>query len=155
MRNCPAAADSSYEGWQSAKAGSSPSRYGGVVRILVADDEEVIRELVRATLAGDPALEVYQARDGEQAVQLAHEHAPDLLILDVRMPKLDGFQVCAAVRRDARTRNATVLMLTALGQDTDRQRGLEAGANDYFIKPFSPTALLSKVYGLMDASEGV
>lgn len=128
---------------------------GGVVKILVADDEEVIRELVRVTLAGDPALEVYQARDGEQAVHLAHEHAPDLLILDVRMPKLDGFQVCAAVRRDERTRHATVLMLTALGQDTDRQRGIEAGANDYFIKPFSPTALLSKVYGLMDASQAV
>ena len=125
------------------------------MKILVADDEEVIRELVRVTLAGDPALEVYQARDGEQAVQLAHEHAPDLLILDVRMPKLDGFQVCAAVRRDERTRNSTVLMLTALGQDTDRQRGIEAGANDYFIKPFSPTALLSKVYGLMDASQAV
>ncbi len=122
------------------------------MKILVADDEEVIRELVRVTLASDPAIELYIAGDGEEAVRLAYEHRPELIILDVRMPRKDGYQACREIRADARTKDVMMVMLTALGQDADKDRGIDVGANDYFVKPFSPAALLSKVYGLMDAA---
>ena len=120
------------------------------MKVIVADDDEMIRELVKASLAPDPRIEIHTARDGQEAVELALRELPDLVILDVRMPRMDGYEACAAIRADPGLTGTTVLMLTAMGQESDVQRGFDAGADDYFIKPFSPTALLEKVYGIVE-----
>lgn len=120
------------------------------MRILIVDDEEMIRELVRATLSGDARFELNEAPNGEVALEVAAEWHPDLVILDVRMPGLDGVETCEALREQYGPDRPVIVMLTALGQDADLQRYDEAGANGYFIKPFSPRALLEHVYGLFD-----
>jgi two-component system phosphate regulon response regulator PhoB len=113
-------------------------------KLLIADDESGIRSLVRMTLERD-AYEIIEAADGEQALALAREHRPEVVLLDVMMPKLSGFEVCRALKDDPATSEATVVMLTAKAQDADRQQGIAAGADDYFTKPFSPIALLRKI----------
>jgi DNA-binding response OmpR family regulator len=113
-------------------------------KLLIADDESGIRSLVRMTLERD-AYEIFEAADGEQALALAREHHPEVVLLDVMMPKLSGFEVCRALKDDPTTAEATVVMLTAKAQDSDRQQGIAAGADDYFTKPFSPLALLRKI----------
>jgi len=112
--------------------------------LLIADDESGIRSLVRMTLQRDQ-YQILEAADGEQALALAREHRPDLVLLDVMMPGLSGFEVCRALKDDPATANATVVMLTAKAQDSDRAEGIAAGADDYFTKPFSPIALLRKI----------
>lgn len=89
--------------------------------------------------------EIIEAKDGQAALQLATEHLPTLALLDVAMPGMTGFAVCRALKENPTTAGITVVMLTARAQDSDRQLGEEAGADDYFIKPFSPLALLRKV----------
>ncbi|MBI4338180.1 MAG: response regulator [Chloroflexi bacterium] len=113
--------------------------------VMVADDEERLLELVVATLEGDERYRVLQASDGEQALAIARQEHPDLVFLDVMMPKLNGYEVCRALKEDPTTAHARVVMLTALGQEKDRRLAREAGADDYFTKPFSPMALLMKV----------
>jgi two-component system phosphate regulon response regulator PhoB len=113
-------------------------------KLLIADDESGIRSLVRMTLERD-AYQIFEASDGEQALALAREHHPEVVLLDVMMPKLSGFEVCRALKDDPSTAEATVVMLTAKAQDSDRQQGIAAGADDYFTKPFSPLALLRKI----------
>jgi DNA-binding response OmpR family regulator len=88
--------------------------------------------------------------DGEEALRTARERHPRLILLDVNMPRLDGFEVCRALKADAATADIKIVMLTARGADADRARGREAGADDYFIKPFSPVSLLNKVYALLE-----
>jgi len=118
------------------------------MRILVVDDEEMIRELVRATLTGDARFEISEAANGEEALAAVAASMPDLVILDVRMPGLDGVETCRHLRELYGADEPTVLMLTALGQDADRARYAEAGADGCFIKPFSPRALLDQIYGM-------
>lgn len=113
-------------------------------KLLIADDEEGVRSLVRMTLEVD-SFEILEAADGHEALALARRHRPDLLLLDVAMPGLSGFDVCRSVKGDPATASITVIMLTAKAQDSERQEGLEAGADDYFTKPFSPLVLLTKV----------
>jgi DNA-binding response OmpR family regulator len=113
-------------------------------KLLIADDEEGVRSLVRMTL-DTGAYEIIEAPDGETALALAREHRPDLLLLDVMMPKLSGFEVCQALKEDPDTAGITIVMLTARAQETDRTHGEQTGADDYFTKPFSPVALLRKV----------
>jgi len=120
------------------------------MRILVVDDEEMIRELVRVTLSRDERFEVREAGDGETTLLMVDEHDPDLVILDVRMPGIDGVETCRRIRERHGSERPVVIMLTALGQDEDLERYREAGANDHFIKPFSPRALLEHVYGMLD-----
>lgn len=112
--------------------------------LLIADDEEGIRSLVRMTL-DTGAYRIIEAADGEAALAMAREHRPDLVLLDVMMPKLSGFEVCRALKEDPDTAGIAVVMLTARIQGSDRARGEESGADDYFTKPFSPIALLRKV----------
>ncbi|MGH2688476.1 MAG: response regulator, partial [Actinomycetota bacterium] len=107
-------------------------------------DEDGIRSLVRMTLESD-AYEILEASDGAEALQLAREHRPDLLLLDVMMPGLTGLEVCRTLKSDPATAGITIVMLTARAQDSDREAGQEAGAESYFTKPFSPVALLRKV----------
>jgi two-component system, OmpR family, phosphate regulon response regulator PhoB len=117
-------------------------------RILVADDDPALRRLILTTLGVDD-FELMQATDGEEALRLAREQPPDLVLLDVNMPKMNGFEVCRSLKTEPSTAGVKVVMLTARGTDPDRLMGREAGADDYFIKPFSPLQLLNKVYALL------
>jgi two-component system phosphate regulon response regulator PhoB len=115
-----------------------------VRKLLIADDEAGIRELVRMTLESD-AYDIVEAANGEEAVELAREMHPELVLLDVMMPKVDGFEACRLLKDDPATSDIVVVMLTARAQESDRERGRGAGADEYFTKPFSPVALLRLV----------
>jgi len=115
-----------------------------VRKLLIADDEDGIRSLVRMTLESN-AYEILEASDGDEALMMALEHQPELVLLDASMPGLSGFEVCRALKERPSTSGITVIMLTALAQESDRAKGEAAGADDYFTKPFSPVALLRKV----------
>lgn len=112
--------------------------------ILVGDDDEMIVDLVRFRLERD-GYRVITARDGEEALNSAREHRPDLCVLDVMMPKLSGVEVLQELRRDPELARLPVILLTARGQDVDLDRGFDAGANDYVTKPFSPSELRQRV----------
>ena len=114
-------------------------------RILLVDDEEAILELISATLRHNDGYQFVLARDGEEALNTALRHKPDLVLLDVLMPKRDGYYVCRALKQNPETAHIKVLILTALTQETDRQKALDSGADGYLIKPFSPMALLEKL----------
>jgi len=118
-------------------------------KVLLADDEEDILVLVSATLGGDDRYSLILARDGEEALQRAREDKPDLIFLDVMMPKMDGFEVCSILKSESDTKHVKVVMLTAMAQELDKQKAEQAGADFYFTKPFSPTALLNKVEELL------
>jgi len=120
----------------------------GMTTVLVVDDEGPIVELVRFTLE-DEDLQVVEAQDGPEAVELARATRPDLVLLDVQLPSLSGVEVCRRLRRDPGFAGVPIIMLTAAGQASDRERGLAAGANEYLTKPFSPLALLALVRSLL------
>jgi diguanylate cyclase (GGDEF)-like protein len=112
--------------------------------ILVADDDEDIVRFVEVNLRLE-GFEVATASDGEQALVAAYDIMPDLMLLDVMMPKIDGFEVCQRLRADPRTKNMSVIMLTAKSLSADKVVGLTAGADDYMIKPFDPVELVARV----------
>lgn len=114
-------------------------------KILIADDEEGIIALVSATLGLDGEYRVLEAKNGEEALRIAKEERPDLVIVDILMPRIDGFDVCRMLKSDPETKPLKVILLTALAQDFDRKKGIEVGADDYFVKPFNPTSLLERV----------
>ena len=116
--------------------------------VLVADDDDDIRDLVafRLDRAG---YEVLRAGDGQQALDLAREHHPDLAVLDVMMPKLTGYDVTRELRADTATSRIPVILLTARVQEADVARGFEAGADDYVKKPFSPQELKARVQAVL------
>ncbi len=112
-------------------------------KVLVVDDEPFIcRSLSFVLRKGD--YEVFEARNGEEALEAIQTHHPDLVFLDVMMPKLDGFQVTERVKGDPATANIKIILLTAKGQDADREKGKSFGADDYMTKPFSPTKILER-----------
>ncbi len=117
--------------------------------VLLADDDPGLRRLIGTTL-GTEDFDLLHATDGQEALDLARERRPELVLLDVNMPKLDGFEVCRNLKNEPDTASIKVVMLTARGADVDRARGRDAGADDYFIKPFSPVQLLNKVYSLLE-----
>lgn len=119
--------------------------------VLVADDDDDIRMLVSIRLER-LGLAVIAAADGERALALAREHAPDLAILDVTMPGLTGVEVTRALRADEATASIPVLLLTARVQDVDEAAGLEAGASAYVRKPFEPAELRARVEELLGAA---
>ncbi len=119
-------------------------------KVLVADDEERALVLVAAILENIGGIELLFARDGEEAFGMARRQNPDVLVLDVLMPKMNGYEVCLALKGDPATAHSKVIMLTGLDQEFDRQKALhEVGADAYFSKPFSPMALLEKVDRLL------
>ena len=119
--------------------------------ILVVDDDDDIRSLLRTTIERG-SHRVEEASDGEEALLLIGRARPDLILLDVNMPGIDGPAVCRHIKADAATRGVTVLMLTAATQDSDRRRGMEAGADGYISKPFSPRSLLDQVGSHLSAA---
>jgi len=116
-----------------------------VPRVLVVDDEAPIVSLVRGYLSGE-GMEVLVARDGPSAVDAVRDRLPDVVILDVMLPGLDGFEVLRAIRTFSDT---YVIMLTARAEEIDRIVGLSVGADDYLVKPFSPRELVARVKALM------
>ena len=116
--------------------------------ILIVDDEPPILDLVRFTLE-DAEVRVVEASDGVEALTLARRERPDLILLDVHMPRLDGLEACRQMRREPALARTPIVMLTAAGQEADRARGREAGADEYLTKPFSPLALLALVEALV------
>ena len=112
--------------------------------VLIVDDDPVIQLLLRVNFEMD-GFEVRTADDGEQGLQMARAAVPNLVLLDVVMPKLDGYQVLAELRADESTKHVPVVLLSAKSDDADRQAGLEAGADAYVTKPFDPTKLLAEV----------
>ena len=116
--------------------------------ILAADDDDDILQLVVFRLERS-GYTVLQARDGQEALALAAEHRPDLAVLDVMMPKMDGFEVTRRLRSDPATSRMPIIMLTARVQDADVQEGFDAGADDYLRKPFSPQELRARVQAIL------
>jgi DNA-binding response OmpR family regulator len=117
-------------------------------KLLIVDDEDGVRALVRMTLDnGD--YQIIEASDGHEALDLAREHRPDLVLLDVMLPDLSGMDVCRKIKDDPELSSTTVVMLTARAQTTDVGDAEEAGADGYFTKPFSPIALTRKVESIL------
>lgn len=119
-----------------------------MARILIAEDEPDIRELVAFTLrfAGH---EVTTTMNGEEALHKAGEIIPDLIMMDVRMPKMTGYDACRAMKADAKLKDIPVVFLSAKGQDAEIQVGLEAGAEEYLLKPFAPDQLVERVKAIL------
>lgn len=114
-------------------------------RILIVDDQVEVRELVEVTLRSD-GYQVFQAKSGEEAIEIARSVKPDLIIMDIMMPGgMDGLEATRALKNDPETKGSIIIMLTAKGQETDKEIGLQVGADDYFAKPFSPLELIEKV----------
>lgn len=116
--------------------------------ILVVEDEDALVTLLRYNLEAE-GFGVEVANDGEEALTLIAEQVPDLILLDWMMPKLSGIEVCRAVRADRQAANVPIIMLTARGEESDRIRGLNTGADDYLVKPFSPKELIARVYAVL------
>src|SRR3954453_4223186 len=116
--------------------------------ILAADDDEDILAVVAFSLERS-GYSVLQARDGEEALELAVRERPDLAVLDVMMPKLDGFELTRRLRADEATRRMPIFLLTAKTQDGDVERGFDVGADDYVRKPFSPGELRARVQAVL------
>jgi two-component system, OmpR family, alkaline phosphatase synthesis response regulator PhoP len=115
-------------------------------RILIVDDEAHLRMLIQQTLEEleDEGVELVTAADGEEALEAIEASAPQLMFLDVMMPRLSGFDVCSRVKKTLGMKDVYIVLLTAKGQEFDKQKGLEAGADLYMTKPFDPDALLAK-----------
>ncbi|MBK8783490.1 MAG: response regulator [Anaerolineales bacterium] len=119
-----------------------------MARILIAEDEPDIRELVAFTLrfAGH---EVVATSNGEEALHKASEIIPDIILMDVRMPRMTGYDACRAMKADPLLKNIPVVFLSAKGQDSEIQTGLEAGAEEYLLKPFAPDQLTERVKAIL------
>ncbi|MCU0771923.1 MAG: response regulator transcription factor [Verrucomicrobia bacterium] len=119
-----------------------------IVKILVVDDEQDAVDLVAFNLK-QAGFQVITAENGAEALDKVHKHQPDLIVLDIMMPELDGLEVCKLLRRDPATAGIPLLMLTAKATEVDRVLGLELGADDYVTKPFSPRELVLRVRKLL------
>ena len=118
-------------------------------RVLVVDDSDVIRTLICVNLELE-GFEVVTAVDGQDALDKIHEAAPDVMTIDVKMPRLDGFDTVARLRADPRTSGLKVAMVTACAQESDIVRGREVGVDAYVTKPFDPATLVRTVRDLVD-----
>ena len=121
------------------------------MKILIVDDEASIRELLQLNLQR-AGYEVLEAADGQQAIQLAGEQQPDLILLDIMLPGIDGFEVCRTLKSDAVLARIPVIMLTARDEEIDKVLGLELGADDYAVKPFSTRELLARIKAVLRRS---
>jgi DNA-binding response OmpR family regulator len=113
-------------------------------RILIAEDEPDIRELIRLALQFN-GYEVISASDGAEAVELASNNSFDLIMLDVRMPRLTGYEACRQLRKMESTKDVPIVFLSAKGQEAEVDEGLEAGADRYILKPFAPIELANEI----------
>jgi two-component system, OmpR family, alkaline phosphatase synthesis response regulator PhoP len=124
------------------------------MKILIVDDEPHLRTLIQQTLEEleDDGVELLTAANGEEALETIRQEQPNLVFLDVMMPKKNGFDVCNAVKNELGLSNIYIILLTAKGQEFDRQRGQEVGADLYMTKPFDPDALIAKARSVLGFS---
>jgi two-component system, OmpR family, alkaline phosphatase synthesis response regulator PhoP len=121
------------------------------MKILIVDDEPHLRTLIQQTLEEleDDGVELLSAANGEEALETIRDERPNLVFLDVMMPKKNGFDVCHAVKNELGLGHIYIVLLTAKGQEFDRQRGQKVGADTYMTKPFDPDALLEKARSVL------
>ena len=117
-------------------------------RILVVDDEIYIVHILDFSL-GMEGYEVLTALDGEQALEKARNEKPDLIVLDIMMPKLDGYETCRRLKAEPETKDVPVILLSAKGRNVDQKVGFEVGADDYITKPFSPRKLVERINAIL------
>jgi len=122
-------------------------------RILIVDDEPNI-VLALELLMKKEGYEVHAVDDGERAVQAAKELRPDLILLDIMIPKMDGYEVCQRIRSDALLKDISIIMLTAKGREVEREKGLALGADHYITKPFSTRQVVMKVKEILAERSG-
>ena len=121
------------------------------MEILIVEDEPEIAKLIQITLEKE-GFSCHQCRDGLSALQIFSQQQPDLIVLDLMLPGLDGLEVCARIRQKPGQKDPYILMLTAKGEEIDRVIGLSTGADDYLVKPFSPRELVARVRALLRRS---
>jgi two-component system alkaline phosphatase synthesis response regulator PhoP len=117
-------------------------------RILVVDDEVYIVHILDFSL-GMEGYEVVTALDGEQALEKVAQQKPDLIVLDIMMPKLDGYETCKALKSREETKDIPVILLSAKGRNVDQKTGFDVGADDYITKPFSPRKLVERINSIL------
>jgi phosphate regulon transcriptional regulator PhoB len=122
-------------------------------KILIVDDEPDVVDLLEFNLRG-AGFEVATAENGSKALKKVRDSIPDLILLDLMLPEIDGLELCKLLRRDPQTSDIPIIMLTAKASEIDRVLGLELGADDYVTKPFSPRELILRVKGLLRRREG-
>jgi two-component system alkaline phosphatase synthesis response regulator PhoP len=120
-------------------------------KILVVDDEIYIVHILDFSL-GMEGYDVVTALDGEQALEKIKTEKPDLIVLDIMMPKLDGYEVCKTIKSDPATKQIPVILLSAKGRNVDQKMGFDVGADDYITKPFSPRKLVERINQLLGQS---
>ncbi len=120
--------------------------------VLIVEDEADIRDLLSFNLERE-GFATLEAEDGHKGIELAKQHKPDIILLDVMMPGKDGFQVCRELERKSETANIPIIMLTAKGEEIDRIVGLELGADDYVVKPFSVRELILRIRAILRRKE--
>ena len=120
-------------------------------KILIVDDEIHIRALLEQALEDleDVGVEIFLAREGEEGLRFAKEEKPDLMFLDIMMPKKNGYEVCEEIKKDPELKDIYIIMLTAKGQAADKVRGEEVEANEYITKPFNPDEILQKASDIL------
>jgi diguanylate cyclase (GGDEF)-like protein len=122
------------------------------IKILVVDDDPDIRDVLKLTLA-EENYEVLEAEDGEKALQLIKAKSPSLVLLDYKIPKVDGREVCRRIRKDILLRHLPIIMVTGKGDINDKVGGIDAGADDYVVKPFEPKELLARIRMVLKRTE--
>jgi DNA-binding response OmpR family regulator len=125
-------------------------------KILIVDDESHIRILLEQTLEDledDYDVELFVASDGEEGLDIIRIEKPDLVFLDVMMPKMNGYDVCRAVRNDLSLKDVKIILLTAKGQEADKKQGLEVGALKYMTKPFDPDEVVEEAKRILGLEE--
>ena len=122
------------------------------LRILIVDDDPDIRDILKLTLS-EENYEVIEAADGEQALKAINSKSPDLVLLDYKIPKIDGRQVCRMVKKDLLLRHLPIIMVTGKGDISDKVDGIDAGADDYIVKPFEPKELLARIRMILRRTE--
>jgi two-component system alkaline phosphatase synthesis response regulator PhoP len=120
-----------------------------MIKILIAEDERDIRELIAFSLQGLGGFNVVQASNGVDAVERAVAELPDLILMDVRMPRMTGYEACKKLKENDSTKSIPVIFLSAKGQESEIQQGLNAGAEEYILKPFAPDELVNQVRGVL------
>ena len=120
-----------------------------MIKILIAEDERDIRELIAFSLQGLGGFNVVLASNGVEAVERAMAEIPDLILMDVRMPRMTGYDACKKLKENDSTKSIPVIFLSAKGQDQEIQQGLAAGAEEYILKPFAPDELVNQVRSVL------
>ncbi len=121
-------------------------------RILIAEDERDIRDLIKITL-GFAGYQVITTNNGEEAVQAALREIPDLILLDVRMPRMTGYEACQKLKEQESMRNIPIIFLSAKGQESEVKMGLDSGAEEYILKPFSPDELVTRIKAILNKNQ--